>query len=81
MNICNSEKANSIVVFIICHGVTGKDSTRSSGLLTEDGITINTDWMIEQFIHKKLPGNTPMLFFIDACRYGIVIFLYLLCIQ
>ncbi|KAL4105139.1 hypothetical protein QTP88_020411 [Uroleucon formosanum] len=68
MNICNSEKANSIVVFIICHGVTGKDSTRSSGLLTEDGITMNTDWMIEQFIHKKLSGNTPMLFFIDACR-------------
>ncbi|XP_060858825.1 caspase-3-like [Metopolophium dirhodum] len=68
MSICRSEKANSIVVFIICHGVTGKDSTRSTGMLTEDGITINTDWLIEQFLHKKLSGNIPMLFFIDACR-------------
>lgn len=71
MNICRTEKANSIVVFIMCHGETGKDLTRSSGIFTEDDITINTDWMIEQFIHKKSPGNTPMLFFIDACRYGI----------
>jgi len=74
MSICRSEKANSIVVFILCHGVTEKDSTRSTGTLTEDGITINTDWLIEQFLHKKLSGNIPMLFFIDACRYGISIF-------
>lgn len=68
MNICHSEKANSIVVFILCHGETGKESTRSSGILSEDGITISTDWMIEQFVRKKLSGNIPMLFFIDACR-------------
>jgi len=69
MNICHSEKANSIIVFIMCHGEAGKDSSRSSDILTEDGITINTNWMIEQFIQKKkLPGNIPMLFFIDACR-------------
>ncbi|XP_016656485.1 caspase-2-like [Acyrthosiphon pisum] len=64
MDICRSEKANSIVVFIMCHGVTGKDSTKSS----EDGIIINADWLIEQFMHKKFSENTPMLFFIDACR-------------
>jgi len=71
MSICHSEKANSIVVFVMCHGETENDSTRSSGILTEDGIIINTDWLIEQFMHNKLPGNIPMLFFIDACRYGI----------
>ncbi|KAL5239178.1 hypothetical protein ACI65C_006588 [Semiaphis heraclei] len=69
MNICHSEKASSIIVFIMCHGEAGKVLSRSSDILTEDGITINTNWMIEQFIHKKkLPGNIPMLFFIDACR-------------
>ncbi|KAL5239320.1 hypothetical protein ACI65C_006730 [Semiaphis heraclei] len=69
MNICHSEKANSIIIFIMCHGEAGKVSSRSSDILAEDGITINTNWMIEQFIHKKkLPGNIPMLFFIDACR-------------
>jgi len=52
----------------MCHGETGKDSSRSADKLTEDGITINTNWMIEQFIHKNLSGNIPMLFFIDACR-------------
>jgi len=71
MSICRNEKANSIVVFIICHGVSGRDSTKSSGILPEDGFIINSDWMIEQFMHKKLSGHIPMLFFIDACRYGI----------
>jgi len=52
----------------MCHGETENDSVRLSGILTEDGVTINADWMIELFIHKQLSGNVPMLFFIDLCR-------------
>jgi len=51
------------------HGEAGKDSTRSSDILTADGITINTDWIIEQFVPKKITTrNIPKLFFIQACR-------------
>lgn len=68
INICESEKANSIVVFIMSHGEAAKDSTRSSDILAADGITINTDWIIEQFVQEKLTKNIPKLFFIQACR-------------
>lgn len=50
----------AIVVFIMCHIVTGKYSIKSSGILTEDSVIINTNWLIEQFSHKKLSGNIPM---------------------
>uniref|UniRef100_A0A2S2PQ57 Caspase-2 n=1 Tax=Schizaphis graminum TaxID=13262 RepID=A0A2S2PQ57_SCHGA len=68
VNICYSGKANSIVVFIMCHGHAGKDSTRLSDVFTTDGFTINTNWLIEQFVNKGLTINVPKLFFIDACR-------------
>lgn len=47
------------------HGEAGDDSSRSSDILTAEGNTINTDWIIEQFgcIQYK-----PKLFFIQACR-------------
>lgn len=50
------------------HGEAGKDSTRSSDILTADGIKINTDWIIEQFEPHKISKNIPKLFFIQACR-------------
>ncbi|XP_060839944.1 caspase-3-like isoform X1 [Rhopalosiphum padi] len=68
INICHTEKANSIVVFIMSHGESGKNS-RSANILAADGIAINTDWIIDQFLPKKKPAKTiPKLFFIQACR-------------
>ncbi|KAF0755268.1 caspase-2-like [Aphis craccivora] len=68
VNICYNGKANSIVVFIMCHGYAGKDSNRLSDIFSTDGFTINTDWMIEQFTKNGWFTNIPKLFFIDACR-------------
>ncbi|XP_025197088.1 caspase-1-like [Melanaphis sacchari] len=68
IDICHTEKANSIVVFIMSHGEAGKDS-RSVNILAADGIVINTDWIIDQFVpNKKTARNIPKLFFIQACR-------------
>jgi len=50
------------------HGEAGKDSTRSSDILTADGYNINTDWLIEKFGSDKISKNIPKLFFIQACR-------------
>jgi hypothetical protein len=50
------------------HGEAGKNS-RSANILAADGIAINTDWIIDQFLPKKKPAKTiPKLFFIQACR-------------
>lgn len=49
------------------HGEAGKDS-RSADILTADGSTINTDWIIEQFVPKNVFKNIPKLFFVQACR-------------
>ncbi|XP_022177870.1 caspase-3-like [Myzus persicae] len=67
INVCVSEKANSIVVFIMSHGEAGKESTRSSDILAADGVPINTDWIIEQFVVNYIE-HIPKLFFIQACR-------------
>ncbi|XP_060862115.1 caspase-3-like [Metopolophium dirhodum] len=67
INICEKEKANSIVVFIMSHGEAGKESTRSSNILAADGKLINTDWIIEQFVFNYIQ-HVPKLFFIQACR-------------
>lgn len=67
INICEMEKANSVVVFIMSHGEAGKDSTRSSNILAADGKLINTDWIIEQFVFNYIQ-HVPKLFFIQACR-------------
>jgi ABC-type sulfate transport system substrate-binding protein len=65
---CNKAKIDSIVVFIMSHGEAGKDSTRSSDILTADGVRFNTDWLVEQFEPNKSKRNVPKLFFVQACR-------------
>lgn len=50
------------------HGEAGEDSTRSSDILSSDGLKINTDWIIEQFGPHNISKNIPKLFFIQACR-------------
>lgn len=50
------------------HGEAGYDSSRSSDILTADGNTINTDWIIEQFGLEKMFQYKPKLFFIQGCR-------------
>ncbi|CAH1725817.1 caspase-1-like [Aphis gossypii] len=68
INICHTEKASSIVVFIMSHGEAAKN-TRSANIITADGNKINTDWIIDQFVPKKKPTiSIPKLFFIQACR-------------
>jgi len=55
------------------HGEAGKDSARSSDILAADGKTINTDWIIEQFVFNYIQ-HVPKLFFIQACRYVYIVF-------
>jgi len=49
------------------HGEAGEGSTSSSDILAADGIKINTDWIIEQFVVNYVK-HIPKLFFIQACR-------------
>jgi len=42
INICHTEKASSIVVFIMSHGEAAKNS-KSANIITADGNKINTD--------------------------------------
>lgn len=49
------------------HGEAGEESTRSSDILAADGVKINTDWIIEQFVVNYVK-HIPKLFFIQACR-------------
>lgn len=65
---CDNAKTDSIVVFVMSHGEAGKDSPRSSDLLTADGIRFNTEWLVEQFEPYNSKRNVPKLFFIQACR-------------
>lgn len=50
------------------HGEAGKDSSRSSDILTTDGLNINTDWMVEKIGSEEIFKSIPKLFFIQACR-------------
>ncbi|VVC43788.1 Peptidase C14, p20 domain,Peptidase C14A, caspase catalytic domain,CARD domain,Caspase-like [Cinara cedri] len=68
INTCHNTKSASIVVFIMSHGEAGNNSSRSSDVLTSDGIPINTDWIIEKFGPDKISSSVPKLFFIQACR-------------
>ncbi|XP_050422334.1 caspase-3-like [Adelges cooleyi] len=62
------EKMDSVIVVIMSHGEAGKDSFTSLDIDSADGIKINIDWIIEQFVSKKVSKSIPKLFFIQACR-------------
>lgn len=64
---CQHKMGDSVVVFIMSHGETSKDS-RSTDILTTDGVNINTDWIVEIIGSDEIFKSIPKLFFIQACR-------------
>ena len=72
------KNVDSVVVFVMCHGVRARENRRSVDLITKDGNPLNTDWIIEQFMPDKSPSATtvkerkPKVFFFQACRCAFI---------
>ncbi|KAL1138093.1 hypothetical protein AAG570_009788 [Ranatra chinensis] len=61
--------ADSAVVVVMTHGGSGSNPYHIQ-LETSDGLSINSEWILEQFTDAKCPNlrSKPKIFIFDCCR-------------